>query len=156
MRRWFVPNLTWRREWIFVLAAACLLSTTLFGCGPKSGHGLVPVEGKVTLNGGPLPEGGSGSVTFASTDGKGNTATGLLDSSGRYRMSTFEPNDGVAPGEYKVSVIWTSPGSGDPKTGVLRPPASMIDAKFSNPATSGLTATVSESGNKNLDFDLKP
>jgi len=143
-------------RFLFIFATIGLLSTTLFGCRGKSENGLVPVQGKVTQNGGPLPEGGSGSVTFVSADGKGNTATGLLDDDGDYQMSTFEPNDGVLPGSYMVSVIWASPGSGDPKTGALRAPSPMIDERFGNPETSGLTATVPEDGNKSLDFDLKP
>ena len=139
-----------------ILLGACFLSLVFSGCGGKSDTGLVPVQGQVTLNGGPLPEGGNGNVTFSSADGKGNTATGLLDDDGNYRMSTFEANDGVLPGEYKVSVSWTSPGSGDPKTGVLKAPASIIDERFSNPETSGLTATITADGNEDLDFDLKP
>ena len=141
----------------FLLTAGLLaLVVVVSGCRGRSNPDLVPVEGTVTLDGGPLPEGGNGNVTFAPADGNGNTATGLLDASGHYRMSTFEPDDGVLPGEYKVTVIWASPGGGDPKTGVLKPPSSMIAERYSNPETSGLTATVTADGQSDIDFDLQP
>lgn len=139
------------------LVVSCLcLSVEFLGCNRSSNPDLTPVEGVVTLDGGPLPADGQGNVTFSPVDGQGNTATGLLDSSGHYRMSTFEPDDGVLPGSYKVTVIWASRGSGDPQTGVLKPPASMIPERYSNPETSGLTATVAAGDNPAVNFDLQP
>jgi hypothetical protein len=134
---------------------ACLvLLSTAIGCG-SSNPNLVPVSGKITLNGGPLPAEGQGNVTFVPVQAGGNTATGMIDSSGNYRMSTYETGDGVAPGEYKVTILWATQAGGDEKTGMLKPPSSLISDRYSNAETSGLTAKV-DSSNRKFDFDLQP
>ena len=156
MPNWFISRGASNGLRLCVLAIFLCASAAPVGCNRSSNPDLVPVEGTVTLNGGAMPEGGQGNVTFSPADGKGNTATGLMDADGNYRMSTFEPDDGVLPGAYNVTVVWVSRGSGDPKTGVLTPPASMINERYSNPETSGLTAKVDADGNDQFDFDLKP
>ena len=89
---------------------------------------------------------------------------------------TLNPKDGVAPGEYKVTVVKYAtvlpvveddPGlhpeeNARQKAIRLREAAKSKDAikavtpdKYLSPARSGLTASIGAKGDKNLRFDLK-
>lgn len=76
---------------------ACVLTVALAGCG---GPRTSPVEGIVLLDGKPLAD---ASIQFV-PQGAGRDATGETDNNGEFAMSTFEPRDGVAPGDYKVVI----------------------------------------------------
>ncbi len=69
----------------------------LVGCdrGPE----VVPVTGKVTYNGDPLPY---GSVLFQPSSGQ--PAGGVIQSDGTFRLSTFAEYDGAIVGGHKISV----------------------------------------------------
>src|SRR5437879_5545336 len=92
----FWPSLTLR---------VCVL-VTLAGCGAQR---TTPVEGVVLLDGKPLA---GASIQFVPQE-KGRDATGETDKNGHFVMSTFQPRDGVLPGNYKV-VISPPVGSADP------------------------------------------
>jgi hypothetical protein len=80
---------------IFVLA----LAAVEVGC---SGRKTVKVEGKVTLDGQPLA---GAAVTFIPLDMELlRPAHGVTGSDGYFRLTTFKPNDGAMPGEYKIIV----------------------------------------------------
>jgi hypothetical protein len=85
-------------------AAIYVLAALLAGCG---GSRTSPVEGVVLLDGQPLV---GASVQFV-PQGTGRDATGQTDAGGKFTMSTFKPQDGVLPGEYKVVI---SPPLGTP------------------------------------------
>jgi hypothetical protein len=71
----------------------------LCGCG---GRGTVDLRARVTLDGKPV-EGAS--VTLVSSgETKNRTAAGITDADGNVKFTTFEPDDGVLPGEYKVLI----------------------------------------------------
>jgi hypothetical protein len=75
------------------------LILTPVGCeGPGK---PVKVKGIVTLDGKPLP---GVTVTFAPI-GTGRPASGLTESDGSFRLTTFRTEDGALPGEYKVVVV---------------------------------------------------
>ena len=77
------------------------LLVVLMACSGCS-DGLVDVRARVTLDGKPLEK---ASVTLVSSDGKKNrSAFGTTDADGYVRFSTFAAEDGVAPGDYKVTV----------------------------------------------------
>lgn len=84
-----------------VMAAAWWVSLVLFGSLVGCGNGLVQIRGRVELDGKPL-EGAT--VTFTQTNGLGRPISGYSDKRGNFRLTTFEPNDGVKPGDYKVSI----------------------------------------------------
>jgi len=75
-----------------MLLCACL------GCG----KGTVDVRARVTLDGQPLE--GAAVTLVGVGDTKNRPATGISDAEGNVRFTTFEPGDGVLPGEYKVLV----------------------------------------------------
>lgn len=129
------------------------------GCG--SSHGTIGISGTVTYQGKPVV----GEIQFSPEDasGEARAATGKLDDSGRYTLTSFETGDGAKPGKYLVSVISKGPdkpvpenkkrlmmeedakGNGDP----------LIPKKYFDPLSSGLTADVKSSGGNIMNFELK-
>jgi hypothetical protein len=77
------------------------ISVCLFGgCG--GGPKTVPVKGIVLLDGKPVPAGAA--VQFIPKDG-GHVADGITDASGRFSLTTFQPNDGALVGQHDVVVV---------------------------------------------------
>ena len=61
---------------------------------------------------------------------------GKVGADGSYKLTTYDTDDGAPAGEYRVTVeLWLG-GRGD------EPPANRLNAKYSMPESSGLTATV--------------
>lgn len=83
-----------RSEWAYVIFLLC----ACLGCG----KGTVDVRARVTLDGKPLE--GAAVTLVGVGDTKNRPATGISDAEGNVRFTTFEPGDGVLPGEYKVLV----------------------------------------------------
>jgi hypothetical protein len=94
--------------WGLLLAA----SAGVAGC---SSGGPVKVKGTVTLDGKPFP---GASVTFIPAAEGGRSATGLTRADGSFELTTFKPEDGALPGEYKITVLYVEPDksgeAGDP------------------------------------------
>lgn len=85
------------------LRIGCLALGLLACCG--CGNGMIDLKAKVTLDGKPLD---GAAVSLISTgETRNRIATGMTDANGCVRFTTFQPNDGVLPGEYKVVVIKT-------------------------------------------------
>lgn len=132
-----------------IMLAACL------GCGTGAPT-TVKVSGKVQYNGQALTE---GTITFLPMNEGGDfnrPAVGILDDDGNYHLSTFAPGDGAIPGKYQVTVVSDakvpSPEEVAEKGAKV---VSAIPAGYNNPSTSGLRATVEDSGAQTFDFDLK-
>jgi len=125
------------------------------GCG-RSRLDTVPLSGKVTYQGSPIPW---GSVSFQPTDPKaGRPAMADINVDGSYEVATLEHDAGLMAGEYKVSVYAA-------KTPLFVPNAEQKAAaarvklptpeRYANPDTSGLTLTVAPGdGPKTFDIDL--
>jgi hypothetical protein len=134
------------------------------GCGgggkSASGPKTYPVSGVVTQGGKPV-EGAT--LLFVSTDGK-KSATGKTDSSGRYTLTTTKSGDGAVAGQYKVAITkfdtggtgavdMSDPNYAPPDPSKPAPVAkNLLPEKYAKPDTSGLTATVKESGDNKIDF----
>jgi hypothetical protein len=76
----------------------CFVSVLFTGCNSS---GTLPVTGKVTKGGQPV-EGAV--VSFVPQAPEGNAASGTTDTTGTYKLTTFEHGDGALPGSYKVSI----------------------------------------------------
>jgi hypothetical protein len=94
---------------MFLRGQLCVLILGVLTCA-GCGNGLVDLNARVTLDGKPL-EGAAVSLISAGAT-RNRTASGMSDANGKVRFTTFQPNDGVLPGEYKVVVIKT-PKSAD-------------------------------------------
>ncbi|HVJ69490.1 MAG TPA: carboxypeptidase regulatory-like domain-containing protein [Caulifigura sp.] len=81
---------------------AVLLAVCLLGCGggSKPPSTLVPVSGKILMNGKPLT---SAAVTYVADGPKGGVgAVGFTDDQGKYELKWRGQATGVQPGKYKV------------------------------------------------------
>ncbi|QDU25458.1 hypothetical protein ETAA8_05260 [Anatilimnocola aggregata] len=135
---------------------------TLSGCAdPGAGSNLPPltkVTGTVRFQGQSV-EGAD--VTFNNVSA-GYSANAKTDSAGRFVLTT-SGKEGAVPGQQLVSirrvdVIDNTPPGVDPTAGGIAPPPTInwiVPQKYSELATSGLTAEVTDSGPNDFQFDLK-
>ncbi|RUL87509.1 hypothetical protein [Tautonia sociabilis] len=143
-------------------AAILLLAA---GCG--DGTGLpkrYPVSGTVTYKGEPVK---TGTIQFTPEDlNNGRAASGVI-TDGSYYLTTAVDGDGALPGNYKVAIIaqdvdlekaLAGVEGGSPKQDDIAKAYAeakdLVPSKYSLPDTSGLTYTVKEGSNRNVDFDL--
>lgn len=99
------------------------------GCGAGRPE-LVPVSGRVLIDGKPLEYG-----FIRVSPANARAATGKIDKDGRFNLKTFEDGDGVVPGEHPVTI----------KAGEYLSETDMMwhaPRKYSRPETSDLTATI--------------
>lgn len=119
----------------FLFLLACLVVfAQLVGCGyrrPKR----VPVSGLVLIDGTPLraPAKGVAHVRLVPPDGR--PAIGQIDSEGRFRLTTFEGEDGCLLGKQKVEVMVYEQ---------ISPAARrwLVPKKYADFRTSGKTVTI--------------
>lgn len=138
---------------LMLCLAWCLLVWP--GCGGTE-PGLVPVSGKVTLNGGPWPK--EGRINFTPTGAGDLLRPGgaTFDTDGSFRVTSFTEADGLYPGTYQVSVdCWeVEPTIGN--DGRPTPGKSPVPPKFRNPATSELNFEVKPDQQSAVaEFDVK-
>lgn len=114
---------------------------------------LVAVQGEVTMDGKALPN----AKVMLMPKGGGRPAEGTSGPDGKFRLTTNKPFDGVAPGEYLVTVtartiVYESkPGT---EEGFIEKPIWHAPEKYSLPAQSGLEATV-VAGKPQLKLELQ-
>jgi len=117
---------------------------------------VVPAEGIVLFQGMPLED---ATVVFSPVEGT-HAASAVTDSAGRFILKSIRSKSGAVPGEYHVAIIKQQHGDEAPgvdETGAVIPPpmVSAIPEKYAHPKRSKLTAKVSETGSRDLKFDLK-
>ncbi len=136
-------NLLQQTSVLMILACATL------GCGGGS-DGRLPATGNVTFDGSPLTE---GTVVFADENG-GSAGVGIIKD-GKFTLSETGNSTGIQPGTYKVSVnSWiVEPGGVDENDEIIDKGESRIPAKYNDPKTSGLTATVT-ADTQEFNFEL--
>ena len=87
------------------LLRVAMAAATAAGCS-KSEPGLVPVRGKITLDGGPWPH--EGSMIFTPEGGgpasRSRPAGARFSTDGAFVATSFAEGDGLFPGTYKISV----------------------------------------------------
>ena len=138
----------WHRTTLLVLLLG------LAGCGAKQ-MPLGKVSGVVTHDGQPVS---SGVVHFLPEAGP--AATGKLDEQGRYRLTTYQANDGAVTGHHQVFFTPIVPEAeftdAEYVANTAKPaeiPRDFLPDDYLAPATSGLTAEV-KSGSNQVDFAL--
>ena len=112
------------------------------GCG----GGKVPLSGTVTFSddGSPL------TVGYVCFETDTYLSRGMLSSKGTYNTGSISEKDGIPPGTYRVYISGAMRAIGVDKSGepVYE---SLIDERFGNGATSGLTVTI-PTPNRKFDF----
>jgi hypothetical protein len=145
------PNST--SNFLALLGLCCVL----LGCSQSNRTKTYPVRGTVTYRGKPVSD---ASVEFLAP-GASRPATGVTDGNGRFRLTTFEPDDGAIVGAHVVTVIKigsqppaaTNPGQGDNDPAAIekamaqsalqqRKARSELPAKYADRRTSDLHVEV--------------
>jgi len=153
-----------------LLAVVLLASVLGLGCGGQQGAdrpSACPVTGTVTHNGQPV-EGAT--VAFQAASGS-RGAVGVTDAAGKYTLTTYESGDGAVPGAYQVTIFKYKVEAGAAAVDESSPdydavalaegeeqaagPENLLPAKYADPTTSDVTATVSEGGDNTFDFPLE-
>ena len=149
------------------LSILVTIGIVLTGCWGSSRPPTYPVTGTVTSQGKPVA---GAAITFVPTDQKGEAASAITDSQGKYALTTWQAGDGARPGEYRVKLSKQEQATVDPSKMVKNlsieeeqkiyveskkpaPPAKrLIPSKFENEETSGLIHKVEK---KATTFDIK-
>lgn len=114
-----------------------VLCVLIVGCGNKQ-----PLSGRVTYSDGSPLE--TGTVCFE----QGSfLARGDIKEDGKYTVGSETADDGIPPGTYNVYIIRAEKFP----EGRLGLPTPLIDKKYNNAATSGLTFTVD---GKSREFNI--
>jgi len=136
---------------IFVMALMCLLVSGFAGCGENIG-----LRGKVTFSDTkePLP---CGEIHFTT---ESFLARAAIQPDGTYTVGTEKQGDGLPPGTYQIVIVNAVKGGEEPTEPATMdsrgmpastPAKQLIDPKYKNKETSGLTLTVDKS-TKVFDF----
>jgi hypothetical protein len=126
-----------RRRWLGVLVAL------VGGC---AGNGPQPVEGTIVWeDGNPATELATAQVVF-DLPAKQTSARGSVRPDGAFRLTTFKPDDGALPGDYKVMVLEVARKTMPGDSTRLMP--GVIDTRYADPSTTDLTASVKPGVNK--------
>ncbi|WP_143206586.1 hypothetical protein [Singulisphaera sp. GP187] len=124
-----------------------------FGCGDEtSGPAIYPISGKVLVDGRPAAK---AQVSFHALNGPGGETLqpiAIAEADGSFRPSTRFSHDGAPAGNYVVTVVWPKVNL-DHGEEVAGP--DLLRGKYSDPARSGLTATIKEGENTLPPFQLK-
>ena len=144
------------------------------GCGSKSIAGrdpVYPVSGKVIYKGEPVT---GADLTFLS-EGKKRSAFARTDEQGRFRLTTFAPNDGAVAGKQFVLVRKVEPATEaaekepdikDPSYDPFKvaanaakaakaKPKNQIPSKYADEKSTDLIAVVTAEKNPELVLELK-
>lgn len=127
----------------YCIGAMSGLVCLLVGCGSSRDPNLpetAPVYGMITLRGETLPE---GTVRFIPENPAANPASGMIQSDGTFKVSTYSRHDGAVLGKHKVTVVV------EPRLDGSAPdPPFKIPKAYLNPETTPLEVEIVK-GSKN-------
>jgi hypothetical protein len=128
--------------WSAVAAIGLLSLVVSGGC---SSTGYYPVQGKVVDSAGqPIPGLEGSEIVFTLVGGQ-TSSIAQIEDDGSFKLFTDKPGDGAPPGEYQVYIPRR-------RIDTERAAPQVIDAKYEQPETSDLKATVE---NKRNNFEFK-
>ena len=120
--------------------------TVLFGCG-GSGLERVPVSGKVTFNGQPVPD---GQIRFVPLEGTAGPASIEVIRNGVY---AFDAKGGVPAGSHRVEIRSYDPNTPQPTAPGMRPRKQLIPVKYNTQSELEITLEKGQ-GSVTKNFDL--
>jgi len=118
---------------VIALVAACFV-----GCG-ESGPELIPVVGKVLIDGRPAAE---GVVTYRKASSNDFEASGIIQPDGTYKLMQNN-RDGATVGEYRV-VVFVRQTPKDSKGEMAALPSIVVNKRFTDPKTTPLKVEVTK------------
>ena len=128
-----------------------LLLGVLVGCGQNSSATLVPVSGRITLNGQPLPDATVHFKPLAAAGGEAPPdASGRTNAEGRFTLKASikgKDAEGAPPGKYRVLISQLN------RTVGAKKPGEQLPAKYNS--ESKLDFTVPAEGTDKANFDVK-
>ncbi len=143
-------------RWNYYLSLVLMTLIVVSGCGRDARlPNLVPVEGRVTLDGQPLANATITFIPSGNTVGRG--AGAMTDDSGTYRLKEQDGSQGTAVGSYRVviSKLVNSDGSdfvGDRLGPMDTNARELLPARYSDFGRTESTAEVVDGGGT---IDLK-
>jgi len=123
----------------------------LAGCSSSDSVKLFPVEGELKLNGQPLA---GAQVVFHPQVGAVNVppARAQTDASGRFKLTTFQTEDGAPAGTYSVTVEFFPLLRQHDEFVAGR---NILPPKYASPATTDLRIDVAKGPNKLTALEIK-
>ncbi|WP_442482555.1 hypothetical protein [Aeoliella sp. SH292] len=94
-----MSNSNFMRQRSVTCALLAMVAAVAAGCSDGRAQ-RVPVSGVVKIDGVPVT---TGFITFVPTEGR--SASGDIDSEGRFTLSSYKPGDGVLIGTHNVEVM---------------------------------------------------
>ncbi len=139
------------------LTTISVLLIVVSGCGKNDGRVKVyPTSGKVLVRG--TPAEGARVVFYPVSEELKKPGMpipyGSTDSSGNFKLRSYDADDGAPEGDYNISIVWLDV----PPDKAEENPLSAKDrlaGKYSNPQTSKLTTKVEKGGGEIPAFDLQ-
>lgn len=137
------------------LQYALLILLLLVAPGCSDREGLIPVSGRVTFNGGEMP--GKGYLRFVplkvEQGYQRRPGMALFETDGKCEVRSFQPGDGLYPGEYAVfPFCWEVEPSMDGP-----PEKSYLPKKYADPRNPPFRIAVnSESSPIEFAFNIEP
>lgn len=144
------PRIT-RPRWLLLAVGLLVSSVSSCGDGRPKAH---PVSGQVLYNGEPLA---GVTVAFHPTDPKNNTGmppNGKTDESGKFKLTTFIPNDGCPAGEWKVAIAFEAEAVDD-GSDQSKKVTFQVPKKYHRAETTDLSATIKSGDNPLEPFRLQ-
>ncbi len=130
---------------------ALLICLGATGCN-ESGPSVVPVTGKVTRNGEPVPN-----IWVTFTPSNGRPSTGIADAEGNYRLTYNRQKKGALVGEHTVSVLFRASSMQEEQAMArgkkIHPDQDEIAQKYGPGGTEQLKITVGPSASE-IDLAL--
>lgn len=151
--------LTMHRGLAFMITVTTVLLASLVGCSRTSTVTLVPVTGRVTLNGNPVH---GFAIIFHPTDKESKTgpaSVGVLDREGRFTLLCSGNRRGAIVGEHQVFLVrgeTTDEGSyaGSSVHVATRQAPTDVPGQYQSLHASDLRATVTADGENVFEFEL--
>ncbi|MDR1925665.1 MAG: carboxypeptidase-like regulatory domain-containing protein [Planctomycetaceae bacterium] len=148
-----------------LVSSIFLMIFLLCSCSPTTKlSGLVQCQGTVTIDGEPVSD---AVVLFSPVvvDTSRRAATGRTDARGRFTLTTLNPSDGIAPGEFVVMVTKYEKFGPVPTERIFDPDGiditppqeerNVLPERYADKTTTNLKAVIPKSGDLNLLFELK-
>jgi hypothetical protein len=151
-------NLLKRTKFLMMRLVLVLGLAAFFTACGKNRTPVYPVEGEIRYQGKAAV--GAEVIFHPLNDSerqKKLRPNGRVDESGKFTLSTYQPNDGAPAGEYQVTLVWPGPlpraVPGDSESSLGGP--DRWKGRYADPEKSGLKAVVKDSNNRIPPFELK-